>query len=219
MNEEKSARLAEHLASLAEGAGAGEHCGDVGEIWVAVAGETSARRARELLNHSLGCPACAEVWRLARSVAADTAAPLPAAGRTRRVRWAGWAAAAAVVALAVVVTPRLLRDEQGLPTEPAFRAGDRYTIETRLSEERALPRTELILEWSAGPADTVYAVTLSTLDLEVLHRVDDLSEPSYRVPVDVLSNVPRDTTILWLVEAVHSDGSVVRSPTFQVKVR
>jgi hypothetical protein len=85
-------------------------CPDDGEIWAASRGELSPERSHELLAHALECAACEESWRVARTLAAEAglgAAATVLPFRTDRRKVAVLLAAAAVLALALIVIPRV----------------------------------------------------------------------------------------------------------------
>ena len=81
-------------------------------IWDAVHGKLQADALRESVQHVATCAACAEEWRLARTLKTlceqqeqETAVPLPAPLRftPRQRQWRNWGlAAAAALALSVV---------------------------------------------------------------------------------------------------------------------
>jgi hypothetical protein len=53
------------LAALGDAARAREDCPDPARIWQAVQGESTLGETRSLVDHTTGCPACAQAWRLA----------------------------------------------------------------------------------------------------------------------------------------------------------
>lgn len=208
-------RLRDAFASRGSGkAPSADRVFDDAEVWAASRGELDSDRTRELLDLAARDPECAEAWRLARAMRRESGRS--SASGKRRLAWV--AAAAAVVALALLATPRLLRDGSSVPDEPVLRAGETYAIESELPADRPLPRAELVLEWTEGPAETIYSVEVATIDLEVLHSARRLSQPRHHVPPDALDDVPDGATLLWRVEALRPDGSRVRSPTFRVTV-
>jgi hypothetical protein len=191
-------------------------CPDDEAIWAASRGELPAKRASELLDHVAHCPACAESWRMAREISDLAELPQARPRRSNRaVLWLG--AAAASVLLALVVVPPLVDDGPTGPTEE-FRDVEGVTIETLVNEQAPLPRDEVVLRWTPGPAGTLYRVELATEEFDVIHRSLRVDTTEYLVPVEALSGIDPGSTLLWRVDALLPDDTRLSSPTFLVRV-
>jgi hypothetical protein len=169
-------------------------------------------RRRTLVDHTSACGACAEAWRLAM----DLSRELPSASRPWHKSFAPLAAAAVLVlALAGGVwlfwAPR--------PVEaPGFRGGEAPVIRSLLREDAALPRSDFRLRWSPGPDGSRYDVRVTTESLQVLAGGQRLAEPSFLVPESALAPLPKDSRILWRVEAVLPGGERAASATFVTRL-
>jgi len=191
------------------------NCSSPAEIWDAVLGKLSAGRARALVDHSVGCGECAQLWRIARDAQASdelrSTAPEPV---PRWRAWLGWgtlATASAAAALAFV----LLR-----PTEPSVDRGRTGPI--ALSARMAsttLPRDGFRLQWTPAGDGARYRVLVTSTDLTVVDVASALSAPEYQVPAARLASFPAGTTLLWRVEARLPDGKTLSSPATAVTVR
>jgi hypothetical protein len=146
----------------------------------------------------------------------DTGRP---GARARRFRFAwsrpAWGAVATAALVLIVVGVSL---QPGNDT-PTVRGGDTLAVVSRLPEEAPLPRADLVLRWSEGPAGTRWALQLSSEDLSLVHRADSLATSEYRVPAEVLAALPAGTKLLWQVEARLPDGRVQRSATFVNRIQ
>jgi len=189
-----------------------EGCPAAADLWSAVRGELPLERRRTLVDHTSACGACAEAWRLAM----DLSRELPSASRPWHKSFAPLAAAAALVlALAGGVwlfwAPR--------PVEaPGFRGGEAPVIRSLLREDAALPRSDFRLRWSPGPDGSRYDVRVTTESLQVLAGGQRLAEPSFLVPESALAPLPKDSRILWRVEAVLPGGERAASATFVTRL-
>ncbi len=195
-----------------------ESCPEPERMWAAVHGEMPADEARELIEHTLACPSCAEEWRLARDVGRQTAetaqtAPESAGGRVLRMahrfRRAAVPLLAAAAALLIVVG--LPRDSPQPPGD--FRAGETETIRSLLPRDEVLTRQDCLLRWSEVEG-ALYTVTVSDADLEVVAQAEDLAQPQFRVPAKSLATLEAGVELYWQVEAVMPDGSKKSSSTF-----
>jgi hypothetical protein len=189
-----------------------EGCPAAADLWSAVRGELPLERRRTLVDHTSACGACAEAWRLAM----DLSRELPSASRPWHKSFAPLAAAAVLVlALAGGVwlfwAPR--------PVEaPGFRGGEAPVIRSLLREDAALPRSDFRLRWSPGPDGSRYDVRVTTESLQVLAGGQRLAEPSFLVPESALAPLPKDSRILWRVEAVLPGGERAASATFVTRL-
>jgi hypothetical protein len=198
------------------------------EIWAASRGELPEERRSDLLGHSIGCPACAESFRMAAALgeeaglgagaAAGAAAPVegPRAGRGRARFWLLGLAAAAVVVIASLV-PVLRRT--GSPPADEFREPGAKAIRSELDESVPLPRDRFVLRWSGAPQGALYTVEVATEDLTVIDRAEELGEAEHRVDPERLVALASGTALLWRVDAILPDASRVSSPVFRVTLR
>lgn len=190
-------------------------CSSPAEIWDAVLGRLSARRARALVDHSVGCGECAQLWRIARDAQASdelrSTSPVPAPPwRT----WLGWGTLATVSA-AAAVTFVLLR-----PAEPSVDRGGTApaALSARMSST-TLPRDGFRLQWAPAGEGARYRVLVTSTDLTVVDMASALSSPEYQVPASRLASFPAGTTLLWRVEARLPDGKTLSSPATAVTLR
>jgi len=186
------------------------------EIWAAARGELPRERVLALLEHTRGCPACAESWRMARALDGEMeTAGGGRAARTTVPRWIALAAAAVVVLGLVWLVPR---PGSRRPPVEEFRAPVVGAVRAAIDEAAPLPRDRFILRWSGPPSGTLYTLEIATQELDVIHRAEELDATEYRVPPEVLAALPAGTVLLWRVDAVLPDTSRVSSPVFRVVV-
>ena len=189
-----------------------ESCPAPSDLWSAARGELAVETRRTLVDHTSVCGACAESWRLAMEVSRD----LSPGQRPWQRSFAPLAAAAALVlALAGGIW---LMQRPGPVEPPAFRGGEAFAIRSLVREDEALPRRAFRLRWSPGPEGSRYDVRVTTESLQVLAGGQRLAEPSFLVPESALAPLPKDSRILWRVEASLPDGERVASPTFVTRL-
>jgi len=216
-SDEEIGRLREAFASLARTAATTTNCPAPETLWRAAAGELPAE-VRDLVDHTVGCPSCAEEWRLARELisnAPSSVADLPVDLSQSRSGW--WLAAAAAAVVVVVGVPLWRATVPGGPPDAeTLRApGDFLTVESLVAEDVVLSRTSCDLRWTAGAEPGLtYDLLVATESLDVLIREEGLEEAAYRVPAEVLDGVPPGGKLLWQVEAIGLSGSRVTSRTF-----
>jgi hypothetical protein len=187
-------------------------CPPATDLWSALRGELSPESRRALVDHTSSCGACAEAWRLAADVNRD-----PISTQRPWTRTLAPLAAAAALVLALGSGFWLWR-APGPVEAPGFRGGDAPVIRSLVREDAALPRQNFRLRWSPGPEGSRYDVRVTTDSLQVLAGGPRLAEPSYLVPEGALAPLPKDSKILWRVEAVLPDGERVASPTFVTRL-
>ena len=190
-----------------------ESCPPSDELWRAVGGELSAERREELIQHAAQCAACAEAWRLARSLGDEP-------GRSRRrppsyYRRIGWLAAAALL---VVAFGTWFVFQQSVPQAPTVRDSDPIAIVSLLEEDQTLPRDDFRLRWTGAPPRSVYRVEVGTPELRVLTRVVALTDPEFVVPADRLASIESGGKVAWRVETTLPDGRLLSSDTFVNRV-
>lgn len=211
--------------AIEAGAPAPERCPEPDRIYGAVRGKLPEDETRDLVDHLVACPECAEVWRLAvafeEEAAAEGGAAAPRDRAPRRDLRAWWPAAAAVL-VAVVAAGIWWSTGTGSQESAVFRAGGDEEIRSLVPEDEPLPRDEAVLRWTAvpeeGAEETTYDLLVSTEDLEPLVEATELREARYRIPPERLEDVPSGSQLLWRVEARLADGRRIPSPTFFVRI-
>lgn len=215
-SDQEATRLREAFASLSQGAEGRPDCPEPERLWQAANGDLPAAEIQSLVDHTAGCASCAEDWRMAHELA-PKAEPTVAAFPTKRPqpRPTWWLAAAAALLLALVSAP-LWRASTPVDSPETVRTpGDSVAILSLIPDDGVLSRDDCVLRWSSGPAPVVaYKLLVSTESFEVLTRQEGLEEPTYRVPSEVLRQVPAGGKILWQVEAVGPADRRFLSPTF-----
>lgn len=210
-------RLRNGFAATPDEAVASADCPSDETIWKAVQGELDTPAMEKVLDHATSCAACAESWRMARSIG-DSAgvcrkATLHAFPSRRRMLMLG--AAAATILLAFLVVPTL--NEQSAPPVE-FRDPTGVNIESLLDETVAVTRERLVLRWTGGPAGTLYSVDLADENLNVLVRSEQQETTEYAVPQDVLDGVESGSTLYWRIEAVLPDTTRVSSGVYLLRL-
>lgn len=206
-------RLRTAFAAVAEGLPRCDGSPSPKHIWHAVRGDLTPKETRKLVERTSSNPETAEAWRLAREVNAIMSRkaeviPLP---RTRRRPWLAGLAAAAVVTVGIAAT---LFWQAPWQETPIFRSPAEATISSVLPEDHPMARDAFLLRWTGGPDGSMYDLFVSTSDLRVLTRAEQLKSPSHLVPEEVLADLPSGTLVLWKVEATAPDGRRLSSPTF-----
>ncbi len=180
-------------------------------IWEAVAGELGPAETAEMVEHIAVCAACGEAWRLARELAPKASGEEAPATGGRQARWVPLAAS---LVLAAGLAWQL---GSGSREEPVER-GTAIGVESLVRDGAALPRGSFTLAWKPGPPGTLYDLALTTVDLEMVDQVRDLTQPRYRVPASQLEALPKYSKLLWRVEMELPDGRQVASPAFMVQL-
>jgi len=206
-------RLRTAFAALAEGAPGCDDPPSPDRIWQAVRGELTPEETRKLVERTSRHPEMAEAWRLARemvSIMGRTAEVVPMP-RARRRPWLAGLAAAAVLTVGIAAT---LFWQAPWQRTPIFRSPGEATISSVLPEDRPLARDAFLLRWAGGPEGSEYDLFVSTSDLRVLTRAEQLTSPSHLVPEEVLADLASGELVLWRIEATAPDGRRLSSPTF-----
>ncbi|MEE4273068.1 MAG: hypothetical protein V2I67_15450 [Thermoanaerobaculales bacterium] len=167
-------------------------------------GELEGEPRRRLLDHVMGCPMCADIYRaldIVRSEAPvfDEGAPRPEKAQTRpaRSRWASWRGmgvlAIAATAVLVVVLP-LQRGgdsevEPGIVVRSGNEAGTLRPV-APVGEVRWRPGDDVVLEWAADAPNGPYVVEI----------LDGGGEPVWTGPDT------EDTETVWPGDAVPGPG-------------
>jgi len=200
----------------------GPECPAAEAIWEAVAGARPESEARSMLAHSIQCPDCSALWRLARElhVSAGDVAPSGVAEvvplqRRQTVRWvAATGALAAAAALALVLVPR----GAGRAPEPVVRGTEGVVLRADPATG-TLDRTHPVLRWRGAPEGSRYTVVVSTRDLTVLYRRSGVVANELELPPDALSAVAPGGEIVWRIEAIAPGGRRVASEAFVSRVQ
>ena len=222
---EEVARLRQAFNSTSPSDAPRADCPPAEWIWESVRGESSPATLRRTLEHVAVCPVCTEAWRLAKQLEESveqgreesprkSAPPRPEVARPARWRLASMAAAA-VVALAVIqVAERVERSAE-------FRDRDREVIE--LLNRGHLLRREGVLRWQ-GPEDAEYYNLRVTLASDAMSRPPlaeevELRAREFRIPAEVLSDLPAGATLQIHLEAVHPIAGRLDADTFFIDLR
>lgn len=199
----------------------GPDCPPPEAIWEAVAGKRPDGEVRTMLDHSIQCPDCSALWRLARELHASAGEAAPAAGtnvvplqRTQRTRWIAIAGAlAAAAALAVMLVPR----GAGSPPEPVVRGTQGTTLRADPATS-TLDRRHPVLRWSGAAEGSRYTVVVSTRDLTVLYRQSGVVATEVELPPEALAGVPAGGDVVWRVDAIGPGGRRTASEAFLSRV-
>jgi len=191
-------------------------CPDDEAIWASAAGELDAAADKAIVLHLARCSECSSIWRLAREMLlADQGAGssvVSIADRPRRRMWRRVllpAAAAAVLIGVGLSTGLFLRND---PSPPVFREQSGEEKISAAPETRSLPRTACLLRWSAGPDGTIYDLTVTDGELDLVGTFKELKRPQFTVPPAAIP--PSTEELLWRVTAHLPDGRSVSSETF-----
>lgn len=202
-------------ALLARAVPSREGCPAADTLVSAASGRLEGPERDAVVEHLGRCRDCAEELRLLRPLEtwARTASRRLSSQGAWWTRWPAWAAAAAVVliALPLVLPPRE-------PGPPVTRTQPAPAIRSLLPESTAVPRQRCVLRWSDAEDGARYAVSVLTMDLRPLARADGLERPEYAIDARVLETVPPGGQIVWSVEARWNDGRRLSSPTFVTRL-
>ena len=190
-------------------------CASPEEIWDAVLGKLPVGRTRALLDHTVACGECAQLWRIARDAQASDELRLTVVEHVPPWRaWLGWGGLVGLSAAAAVAF-LVLR-----PAEPPVERGRVApgALSSRMTST-ALPRDGFRLQWTPAGEGASYRVLVTTTDLTVVDTANALSTPEYQVPAPRLAPFAPGTTLLWRVEARLPDGKTVSSPATAATLR
>jgi len=202
--------MREALRSAASRARPTRECPAPDRFWAALRRELPSSQVRDLVDHTVTCPSCAQAWRLAREVAEGLG---PATERQReRTRWT-WGALAAVATLLIAVAIPLFRMALG-PGTPAYRDTEDAAVRSLLDEAVPLPPDRCVLRWTRGPSGCRYDIQVTTEALVPVARAEALASPEFKVQASALIGLPPGTRLLWRVETILEDGTRVSSVTF-----
>ena len=212
---------------------------DAGRIWDAIDGSSPAAERRKVVDEIAQRPGAALFWRLARELQADRepsgeqdaapparpASPARPTVDRRLVKYAAWAAAAAVV---LAVGTWATRPGPTAATEtPSYRSPDQghdqgghgldhhhHQMRSEVPGERALDRSRFLLRWSPAVDGALYDVRVMTESLVEIASARDLARPELLVPSSRLRALAPGSRVLWQVTARPPSGAEVRSETF-----
>jgi len=128
--------------------------------------------------------------------------------------WAGLAATAALLVVAVVAVYQIVGP---VPTEPVYRATD-AVIRPLIVDDLALSKEEAVLRWSSAGDDALYSVEVGKIDLTPIASAHDLKETEFLIPLEALEGLESGEIIVWQVEALLPDGRTVVSEAFVNRV-
>jgi putative zinc finger protein len=214
MNELEDMRQA--FAAAAGPPPAPERCPAPETIWAAAQGELPPAEAREVVDHTAGCPACAEDWRLALALVegapAVERAPAPVSPvltfPPRRRFYAPIAALAAAACLLIAVGVQ----QRMHGPQPTYREEDRENLRSLVADV-SLPRDHFRLCWTPKK-DATYDLLVSTEQLRQVTRKRGLTSHCYTVSPAALAGLPPGARLVWQVDATWPDGRSLSSDTF-----
>jgi len=203
------------FAALSLEARPAQNCPTAEELFIAANGSAARKRFEEIVEHTVGCGACAESWRLARELNAGLEqAAAPGRSWTR-----GWLLLPLAAAILLAVGLPLMRQWSGDSSAPVWRAGGQREITSLQPEDKPLPRDQFMLRWSEPAPGARYRVDVGGERLEPIATGDELVRPEFQVPAAALASLPDGAKILWRVQARLPDGRVVLSPTFVARLQ
>ena len=183
-------------------------------IWDAAHSQLTTAEVVGVVDHFIACPSCAADWRAAKDWEADVEIPAEPEALTdaRRpvARWAGLAAAAAILLVGVVAVYQFVAP---VPSGPVYRSAGE-TIRSLVPEDEVLSRDAAVLRWTPVAEDAVYSVEVGKIDLTTLVSARELGETEFTVPPRALESVEAGESIVWQVEAQMPDGRRIASEAF-----
>ena len=212
-------RLRAAFAAPVEESASSADCLPDETIWNAVHDELGVAEMRRILDHTAGCAACAESWRMAHAVSSESGIRKTGASPAfpRRAVFA-LSAVAATILLALLIAPTL-NDWPGSIPADEFRDASAVRLESRLDETEIFSRNALQLRWTGGPEGTLYTVEIVDENLAVLARSEPQEPTEYTVPPDALEGLAADATLYWRVDAVLPDATRISSGVFLLRLR
>lgn len=204
------ARLRRAFAAVDRAAPAPESCPPGDRLWLAARGDLPPAEAAALIDHFLGCPACAQEWRLALAFEAEGRAGERSVRRTERRP--GWrrtvAAAPALAALAAVLLAGLgIALWQRAPGPAAgYRGGDTAAVVPLVPDGATLPRQRFVLRWRPVAGAAAYDCAANTEELEPVASARGLTAPEFQIPESALARLPAGGAVYWQVVPVAADG-------------
>jgi hypothetical protein len=158
-------------------------------------GEIDDARRREIADHVVCCPRCAEDFRLLLELQRE--APMPVASRRWPV-WA-WVAAAAVVVLALWIAPSRVGDPGRPQTTPTDRArGVTQAVEP--ADRAELPAPPELLRWPAEAGATGYRVRLHAASADPIWESERFESPEAPLPAEIRTRFEAGRAYFWTVE-------------------
>ena len=199
----------------------GPDCPPAEAIWEAVAGNRPESDVQAMLAHSLACPDCSALWRLARELHGAAGESAPAGAEVvplRRAPPPRWLAVVGTLAAAAAVVLVLLPRSTDHRPEPVVR-GTEGTALRADPATAALDRRHPVLRWSGAPEGSRYTVVVSTRDLTVLYRRSGVVGTELELPPEAFSGVPAGADVVWRVEAIAPGGHRTSSEAFVSRVQ
>lgn len=183
---------------------------DAERVRAAAWGELSRAETDAMIDRIAADPDAALAWRLAAELQPEAEAPAPDNVVPLLRRPALWGALALAAAALLVVG----LGTRSTPDAPAYRAGD--DAPALISEvHTATAGTPVTLTWSDVDAAR-YRLVVSDAALRPVHRAE-LDIPRATLPAAATADRAGET-LLWRVDAVLADGTVVPGPTWSLDV-
>ncbi|HSR70422.1 MAG TPA: hypothetical protein VLU25_21005 [Acidobacteriota bacterium] len=211
-------RLRRHWADLSELAVPTEKCYEAGRIFDAARGDASPAECREIVDHVVDCPVCAETWRLAYSIDyhGEAVAAHPSAWRSA----SNWMMAVAAMLLLLVAGGNMYISYIYMP-DPHYRDLQESSAAIEPAQDIVASRDGFTLRWqvvpeSAGEAMTFRVEVKTREDLQDIVEEWDVPDNQYHVEARLLQGLPSGTVLLWQVQASFDGRAVLRSPPQQL---
>lgn len=207
------------------------NCPSPAAVFDAATGVSNQEQTTRVIEHLVGCGACAEAWQLAVAFAgddamqADNADPIhvarTGAGPAWRQHLAAGLAAAAAISVAVLGLSVLQPDSGVLQQDHRETAGYRNlqrALAVRLIEQPRLSRNAFELRWQ-GPEDAK-GYRLRVLDAALRPIFDEraLQATAVRIDPETFARVPSGSTLYWQVQLELEDGGTLTSNTASVQI-
>ena len=211
-------RLRAAFATTPDNTVASGNCPSDETIWQPARGKLDTPALERVLDHTTSCEACAESWRMARTLGHE--AGIRKTGKLLtfppRLAVVALGAVAATILLVFFVAPTL--DDRSVPPGE-FRDPSSVSLESLLDETKTVSVDGLVLRWTGGPIGSLYTVELADENLAVLVRSEPQESTEYTVPADVLDGVPAGSTLYWRVEAILPDATRASSGVFLLRLQ
>ncbi|HSR49916.1 MAG TPA: hypothetical protein VLV83_03755 [Acidobacteriota bacterium] len=220
-NYNEIALLRRYFAALSERAVPTDTCFEAERIFDAARGKAPAAEVREIADHLVDCPVCAEAWRLARAIdyAGENRQPIPKPAPAAASTW--MMRIAALLLLAVLggnIYYSLLQPE------PRFRDLQDTPVRIELADDITASRDGFTLRWDVIPKEAAQDLTYR-IEIKTMKGMRDVAATwgvkanELRLDASDLRNLPAGTILVWQVEAVSESGVIGRSSSQTLRLR
>lgn len=196
-----------------------QSCPDPEKIWDAQKGVLDREETHAIIDHTSGCGACAQAWRVALEISEpqETLVADNGSGKIIKMPWMVPGTALAIAALLMLAFALQFKgDDAEFPADINFRDSTEVSeIRSLLPREEALPRSGFELTWEHSlEGNTSYDIQVQSQDLEVIAQASRLMDPQFALTSDMLKNQKPGSRILWQVIVRIDDVKTKWSPTF-----